>query len=585
MIRRMIGMPRIRLKSKLVLGLVALFLPIFVLLVVDFDITYEGQMDRVLDGQMNSANFLTSLVDVTLDGGISLTQVIAQMPPVRTLDADTIYPILVTELDVRPQYDDIAIVDTSGQGVVSVRNPPGTPTVNVADRPYFQEALTTGRPVVSNLLTSRATGNSIIVNAAPIAGPDGRPIGVAIASLSAKFLEDRIAPLALPSGHTVFLTDPAGRIAFHMGAPGVKLDETDHSDYAPIARALEGKPFRGTISDTLVGGERAVVAVPTPKYGWIVGVSTPTAEVRAGVLPPLLMRLAIYAGVMVAVLAVAVLLAQRVLVAPLTMLIRRLHALGRGDPGQRIELRTGDELEMVAGAFNRMAQAIEDREAQLRAFVYIASHDLRNPLTAIQAQSQYLHRKLEKGGLADDAVIAQGIVTSTKRMNAIIQDLLDSARQETGQLEIERQPVDIKSFLTEVAEKYSPILGEGRIRIDIPQDLPQVTADPNRLERILLNLLTNALKYSRPETAVMLSARKTDSAAEISVADQGEGISPEDLPHIFDRFYRATAARKLEGVGLGLYVAKMLVEAHGGHIWVESEVGKGSTFYFTLPIA
>src|SRR3989304_7197 len=128
-----------------------------------------------------------------------------------------------------PQYDDIAVVDASGQGVVSVRNPPGTPTVNVADRPYFQEAMATGRPAVSNLVTSRATGNPIIVNAAPIPGPDERPIGVAIDSLSAKFLEDRIAPLALPSGQTVFLADPTGRVAFHLGGPGLELEGTDQS--------------------------------------------------------------------------------------------------------------------------------------------------------------------------------------------------------------------------------------------------------------------------------------------------------------------------------------------------------------------
>jgi two-component system phosphate regulon sensor histidine kinase PhoR len=112
-----------------------------------------------------------------------------------------------------------------------------------------------------------------------------------------------------------------------------------------------------------------------------------------------------------------------------------------------------------------------------------------------------------------------------------------------------------------------------------------VEADPNRLERILGNLLSNALKYSDPGTEVLVSARNTDGEVTISVVDQGRGIAPEDLPRIFGRFYRSITARKAEGLGLGLHITRLLVEAHGGRIWAESELGKGSSFSFTLPMA
>jgi signal transduction histidine kinase len=125
----------------------------------------------------------------------------------------------------------------------------------------------------------------------------------------------------------------------------------------------------------------------------------------------------------------------------------------------------------------------------------------------------------------------------------------------------------------------------GRVDIDVPAGLPDVAADTDRLERILTNLLTNALRYSFPETRVLVKARRTDKGVVISVTDKGVGIAPADLPRVFERFYRVKDAGKPEGLGLGLYITKMLIEAHGGRIWVESELGKGSTFYFTLPLA
>ena len=123
------------------------------------------------------------------------------------------------------------------------------------------------------------------------------------------------------------------------------------------------------------------------------------------------------------------------------------------------------------------------------------------------------------------------------------------------------------------------------MHLDLPADLPPMLADPDRLETILLNLLQNAQKFSAPDSPIQVTAHAQDGTVMVSITDQGIGIAPEDLPRIFDRFYRVEHIRKAEGTGLGLYITKRLVEAHGGQIWVESEVGKGSTFSFTLPVA
>ena len=216
-------------------------------------------------------------------------------------------------------------------------------------------------------------------------------------------------------------------------------------------------------------------------------------------------------------------------------------------------------------------------------YIHTISHDLRAPLTIILGQAQMIQRSADKVDVVRKG--SDAILTSAKRMNAMIQDLVESVRLEAGQIRLIKVPVDLRPFVVSLLERAKEMMDVGRIRLEIPADLCPVEADPDRLERILMNLLTNALRYSAPETEVLVGAERTDGEVTVWVADRGFGIAPEDLPHIFERFYEPKAGRVAGGLGLGLYISKMLVEAHGGRIWVESELGKGSTFYFTLPVA
>ncbi|MCL5958791.1 MAG: ATP-binding protein [Chloroflexi bacterium] len=224
----------------------------------------------------------------------------------------------------------------------------------------------------------------------------------------------------------------------------------------------------------------------------------------------------------------------------------------------------------------------EQRDDLLRA----VSHDLRTPLSIIQGQAQLLQRVLEKAvpdGQARRSV--EAIITGARRMDAMIEDLVDAARLEAGQLRLEKRPVELRSFVSDLLDRAAGAMDEGRIKVDMEKEILLVDVDPNRLERILINLLGNALKYSAPETEVLVTAEKAYREVTVSVTDRGVGILAEDLPYLFHKFYRTKGARKAEGLGLGLYITKMLVEAHGGRIWVESEPGQGSTFFFTLPLA
>jgi two-component system, NtrC family, sensor histidine kinase KinB len=227
-----------------------------------------------------------------------------------------------------------------------------------------------------------------------------------------------------------------------------------------------------------------------------------------------------------------------------------------------------------------IAQQFREESASL------ITHDLRTPLTIIRGQAQLLQRHLQRGSPVERLwPITEGIIKETATMGAMLQDLADSARLEAGKMRLKKLPVGLASWIRDLLERVKGAFDVGRVELRLPPDLPPVSADPNSLDRIFTNLLSNAFKYSPEGGPVIVAAERVANEARISVADRGLGIPAEDLPHIFERYYRGKGARKSEGLGLGLYITRLLVEANGGRIWVQSEPGQGSTFCFTMPLA
>jgi len=235
----------------------------------------------------------------------------------------------------------------------------------------------------------------------------------------------------------------------------------------------------------------------------------------------------------------------------------------------------------------RELQALRNAQTQREDLLVGISHHLRTRLTVVQGQAQLLLRTLDEAGITDrrERISAEAIVANARRMNTMIQDLIDAVRLEASQVQLRRQPVDLRSFVLSLKAQQADTIESERIRVDAPPDLPPVSADPERLQRILLSLLSNALKYSAPDTEVIVHLRQHDGEIITSVEDHGRGIAPEELPRLFQRYYPEAPGQRREGLGLSLYVTRMFVEAHGGRIWVESQVGKGSTFSFSLPLA
>ena len=226
---------------------------------------------------------------------------------------------------------------------------------------------------------------------------------------------------------------------------------------------------------------------------------------------------------------------------------------------------------------------IQEQQSDL---IHAVSHDLRTPLTVVLGHAQVISMALagsKRYGRRKDS--ADAIVLAARQMDSTIRDLVDSARMEAGQLELDRTDVDLPGVVYHLKEHLAGALEVERIRVEVAKDCAPVFADRNRLERILLNLFTNALKYSDPDTEVTVTVGRWFDEVVTSVSDRGPGIPREDLPKLFQKFGRTRQGRsRRDSLGFGLYIARGLVEAHGGRIWVESEVGEGSSFSFALPI-
>jgi PAS domain S-box-containing protein len=231
---------------------------------------------------------------------------------------------------------------------------------------------------------------------------------------------------------------------------------------------------------------------------------------------------------------------------------------------------------------NALQRAVAARDDVLR----IVAHDLRNPLSAITMQAAAMERfgpGLEPRGPPPHLVIQR----AAARMSQLIQDLLDVALVEAGQLKLEPARLCVADLVRDVMEIQKPLASESKLelRVDLGHDVRQVWGDRDRLLRVFENLISNAIKFTEAGGRIVIGAVLEDDEVVFSVADTGCGIAPDDLPHMFDRFWQATSKARRLGAGLGLPITKGIVEAHGGRIWVESEVGRGSTVFFTIPTA
>jgi signal transduction histidine kinase len=456
------------------------------------------------------------------------------------------------------------------------------------------------RPIQQRLTTARLVGQAAVT--VP------RVQALLERGLAPEQIADRFATVTARRGTRVLLLDKQGRV----------LGDTDDAwvgrMVSDVPRSPGGQPQN---SGTLTGPDGA----PMLYAGGLAGREVPGGPLWVAAVAPSPRSLAallgelgqgfLMAGLVAFFLSVllAALIARSV-AKPLHQIARAAEAIAAGEYDQKLDIKRPDEVRVLADSFEAMAQQVKASQQAMRDLVANVSHDLKTPLTSIQGFAQ----ALLEGATQDEAArqrAASVIYEESGRLVRMVEELLDLARIETGQMVLDRRPLDLRALVSGVAQALAPVAAEKKVtlQIDLPE-LPAVVGDGDRLTQVFTNLLDNALKYTtegdrvqlmgqilkaqpRPRRAGIL-ARSDDSTlaslradfVEVSIVDTGRGIPAEDLPRVFERFYQADKARtSRKGSGLGLAIAKEIIEAHGGRVGVESVEGLGTRFTVALPVS
>ena len=269
--------------------------------------------------------------------------------------------------------------------------------------------------------------------------------------------------------------------------------------------------------------------------------------------------------------------------APLDDLLVASHRVADGDYSVRVEEKGSSEISTLIKGFNAMAERLQSSDGQRRTMLADISHELRTPITVIQGNVEGI---LDGMYPADEARL-KSIIEETQILSRLVDDLRTLALAESGALHLKREPTNLAELIRDaVSELEAQAQEKGlKIRLSLAEG-GEANIDPQRIHEVLTNLLSNALRYTPPGGEIRVRLTETGpgpdaqgGAAIIAIEDNGPGIEPADLPHVFERFYKSSDSG---GMGLGLSIAKYLVEAHGGKIWAESEMGKGTKISFTL---
>ncbi len=363
-----------------------------------------------------------------------------------------------------------------------------------------------------------------------------------------------------------FLTDANETVIYHLKSDrvGKPLRRIKETELAPIRVGDQTVGYLGTVP--------FVTLLPDgpPDFAALLGRSLLTAAVVAGL-----------GGILFGIFM------SRSLTAPLNSLAAAARDIGARNLSRRVEERGSDEMVAVARAFNEMAAGLEESEQLRRNLLADTAHELRTPLSVLQGNLRAILDEVYP--LNQEEMVR--LYDHTRFLSRLVNDLHELAQAEARQLPLDFQPTDLTHLVQTTADTFRPS-AEAKgvsLKTELPAELPLCPVDTARLTQVLQNLLANALRHTPAGGVITVRAQSDSTTVALSIEDTGEGIPPEHLPYVFDRFYRTDPARSRDrgGAGLGLAIARAIVEAHGGQIAVTSEgvSGKGSTFTIQLPKA
>ena len=597
------------------MGILArLFLLVAIALVPATAVQIHDEMDRRQNRERElhaEAKRLTTLIgleqDRILEGARQLLNAIAQLRPVMMQNRDLCTARLSRLAAQHPHYAYLAVATPDGR-ILCASTPKLRGEELTPDQPFFRDALA-GRRFTVGSLTVAADGTRVIPLAFPVVADDGNTNEILVAALNVDWLASSLATNILPPNAIVNLADRNGVIIAHL--PQSEGGTYRVGDPLPEAhRAFLRGASLGTMESRDTGGVSRIfgyepIEAP-PRDGIYVEVGldrdSAFAEIDSGTARH---ALAVAAALLIGC-ALAWLGAHYFIRRPTGALVRAARRWRDGDWTARVG--SGDsrsEFGRLGHAFDQMAEALSQRERQLirtrdeaeaanrakSSFLANMSHELRTPLNAIIGFSEVISNQTYGAGAGERYRECAGYINvSGQHLLRLVNDVLDLSKLAAGQLELAESRVDLHALLRECVELLRTQADQKAVTIarKIPAALPPLMAGELRLKQVLLNLLSNAVKFSRQGGTVTITADLTEAGdLAIVVADQGIGMKPQDIPIALEPFRQIdnTLARSADGTGLGLPLAKMLVEKHGGTLAVASTPGAGTTVTVTLPAA
>ncbi|WP_026734856.1 sensor histidine kinase [Fischerella sp. PCC 9605] len=352
-----------------------------------------------------------------------------------------------------------------------------------------------------------------------------------------------------------------------------------------VSAALEKREVQGLAKGVLSNDDRLFIAQPIVRNGQLLG------ALRMSItLQQFQRQFAIVIWTVLGTLVFTILLCTlisewlaRSLSRPIQTMKNFAIRLGSGHFGDKLHIRQSNELDQLALELNRMSERLASLDQERRAFLANVSHELRTPISNVLVTVEAL-----RGGAASDPAVRdrffQNVEDETKRLSRLIGDLLDLGRLEAGVTHLEKQNIPLASLISRAVRAVETRMQNSQISAHVNVADLQVQGDSERLLQAFLNLLDNAIKHSTPNSRIFITGYKQDKQAVVTIRDQGQGIKDSDLPRIFEQFYTGDRSRKGRGVGLGLAIAKRIIEAHGGSITANSKFGEGATFTIYLPL-
>lgn len=570
------------LRRKILVGFAVSLLPLIVLLAQTVDDRFTARRDEELRSNREFAEAVAATFDVyasdvdhqLLAQGFTLGwRFDLENPPV-------VQAYLA--LNRAPYPNLAALVFTDPDGRLIAADPPDAVGADLAGQPYVRAARESRDRVVSDLLVAPERTAPWFAIARAVRGSNGNVAGILIAYVDTSSL-GTVMRADRRGGAAYAILDRNLRVVYHSQHPELSWPQREAAGLEHVRAAAQGQIATAEeFLSPIDGRPHLGAAVPIPRLGWTVMADSPTDE-ALGPIQDAARREAIVSALTALLALVLAMLLAVSLTRPIRALQRAVWAVRQGDYNQRVAVGGKDEVAELAAGFNDMVERLQALEQEREAFAAMIAHDLRSPLTAVRGYAELLRRRLPADGMRERAL--ESIVRESERVARLAADLGDSARAATGHLEIRPERVDLAALVEQAVERLRAAGTSHPITLDGDGQPLWIDADPARIAQVLDNLLGNAAKYSPPDRPITVRVRG-GAEATVSIEDQGPGIAAEELPRLFDRFYRTGQARggPAHGTGLGLYISQEIAAAHHGGIHVESTPGRGSCFILRLPL-